>query len=415
MRSTFKVLFYLKRNEVKKNGQVPVMCRITIDGSISQFSCKTTIDPKLWDISSGRASGKSNEAIAVNRRLDAIRVGINKHYTDIFEREGYINAEKVKNAYLGLDQKRLTLLTVYKDFLEDFEKLYKSGSRSKSTYDKYLHVYDLLEDFIKYKFNRKDIALKEIQPAFITDFDFFLRMEKGHAHNTVWVFQMPLRKMITIAVNKGWLYRDPFWEYEITAEEVDRGFLSEEEIEALMDASFRRKKQEIVRDMFIFCCYTGLSFRDLKNLTTENLQTGFDGHPWIITRRQKTNVSSNVWLLDIPFQIIEKYKGTAKGDKLLPVPCYATLRSSIKDIAKECGITKDVSWHMSRHTYATQICLTNGVPMESLSKMLGHKSIKTTEIYGKILDKKVGNDMQKLSITLNNKQKKAPLRLVSAV
>lgn len=226
---------------------------------------------------------------------------------------------------------------------------------------------------------------------------------------------MPLRKMITIAVNKGWLYRDPFWEYEITAEEVDRGFLSEEEITALMDASFRRKKREVVRDMFIFCCYTGLSFRDLKNLTTENLQTGFDGHPWIITRRQKTNVSSNIWLLDVPLQIIEKYKGTAKGDKLLPVPCYETLRNSIKEIAKECGITKDVSWHMSRHTYATQICLTNGVPMESLSKMLGHKSIKTTEIYGKILDKKVGNDMQKLSITLNNKQKKTSLRLVSGM
>lgn len=391
------------------------MCRITIDGSIAQFSCKTSVDPKVWDISAGRASGRSDHAVAVNRRLDAIRVGINKHYNEIFEREGFVNAEKVKNAYLGLDQKRLTLLQVYKDFLEDFEKLEKSGSRSKSTLYKYQRTYALLEEFIRYKFNRKDIALKEIQPAFITDFDFFLRMEKGHSHNTVWVNQMPLRKMITIAVNKGWLYRDPFWEYEITNEETDRGYLSEEEIEALMNIrTFRRKKLEVVRDMFIFCCFTGLSFRDLKNLTHEKLQTGFDGHPWIITRRQKTNVASNVWLLDIPLQIIEKYKGTGKGDKLLPVPAYETLRNSIKEIARECGITRDVTWHLSRHTYATTVCLTNGVSMESLRKTMGHTSIRTTEIYGKILDKKVSHDMQKLSVTLNNKQKKTtPLRLAS--
>ncbi|MDL2255590.1 site-specific integrase [Parabacteroides sp. OttesenSCG-928-K15] len=412
MRSTFKVLFYLKRNEANKKGEVPVMCRITIDGTISQFSCKQTIDPQLWDVSAGRVSGRSDVAVAANRKLDAIRVGINKHYYDIFEREGYINAEKVKNAYLGLDQKRLTLLTIYKDFLEDFEKLYKSGSRSKATYKKYIRVYNLLEEFIKYKFNRKDIALKEIQPAFITDFDFFLRMEKGHCHNTVWVNQMPLRKMITIAVKKGWLYRDPFWEYEITNEETDRGFLTEDEIEALMNIpTFRRKKLEVVRDMFIFCCYTGLSYSDLNNLTHDNYKTAFDGHPWIITRRQKTNVSSNIWLLDIPLQIIEKYKGTTKGDKLLPVPTYDTLRTRIKDIARSCGITKDVTWHMSRHTYATQVCLNNGVSKEALQKMLGHKSITTTEIYAKILDKTVSRDMEKLSLTLQ--QRKTPLRLVS--
>lgn len=412
MRSTFKVLFYLKRNEVKKDGQVPVMCRITVDGSISQFSCKATVDPKLWDLSAGRASGRSDQAVAVNRKLDAVRVGVNKHYTEIFEREGYVSAEKVKNAYLGLDQKRLTLLQVYKDFLEDFEKLQKSGSRSKSTLYKYRRTYGLLEEFIKYKFNRKDIALKEIQPAFITDFDFFLRVEKGHAHNTVWVNQMPLRKMVTIAVNKGWLHRDPFWEYEITSEETDRGFLSEEELAALMNATFTRKKQEVVRDMFIFSCFTGFSFRDLKNLTVGNLQTGFDGHPWIITRRQKTNVSSNVWLLDVPLQIIEKYRGTAKSDKLLPVPCYETLRTQIKGIAKTCGIAREVTWHQSRHTYATTVCLTNGVSMESLRKTMGHTSIRTTEIYGKILDKKVSNDMQQLSTNL---KKSLPLGRASGM
>ena len=397
MRSTFKILFYLKRKEVNRKGEVPIMCRITINRTISQFSCKRSVDPKLWDISANRVSGRSESAIETNLVLDDIRNGLNKRYYKILEHDGYIDADKIKSAYLGLDQTQPTLLQLFRNFLSDFERLYQSGNRSLSTYYKYKRSYDLLEEFIKYKYNRKDITLNEITSSLISDFDLYMRTDKKLAHNTVWINQMPLRKMITIAINKGWLYKDPFWEYKISAEEVDRGFLSEEEIFILMNMTFKRKKREIVRDLFIFCCFTGLSYKDMTNLTTKNLQIAFDGHPWIITRRQKTNISSNIWLLDIPLKIIDKYRNTLKNEFLLPVPCYETLRTGIKSIAKECGIDKNITWHVARHTYATQICLTNGVPMESLSKMLGHKSIKTTEIYGKILDKKVSSDMEKLS------------------
>ncbi|MDR2917939.1 MAG: site-specific integrase, partial [Tannerella sp.] len=397
MRSTFKVLFYLKKNAPKKTGLVPVMCRVTIDGTISQFSCKLDIDPRLWDTAAGRAAGRSDQSVAANRLMDKIRAGITKHYQDIFEREGYVNAEKVRNAYLGLDCKLHTLLAVYGDFLNDFEKMCQSGSRSKSTLCKYRRVYTLLAEFVRRKFNRSDIALKEIQPAFITDFEFFLRMDKGCDTNTVWIYMMPLRKMITLAVNHGWLHRDPFWEYEIAPEEKDRGFLSADEIKSLMDMKFRRTKRALVRDMFIFCCFTGLSFRDLRNLTTENLQIAFDGKPWIITRRQKTGVQSNIRLLDIPLKIIEKYRGTAKGDRLLPVPTYSTARTGIKAIASECGIPKTVTWHVSRHTYATQVCLKNGMPIESISRTMGHKNISTTQIYAKVIDEKVSGDMEMLS------------------
>ena len=402
MKSTFKVLFYLKKNNPKKNGFIPVMCRITIDGTISQFSCKLDVDPKLWDTSAGRMTGRSDHSVHVNQMLDKIRVGITKHYQEIFEREGYINAEKVRNAYLGLDNKHETLLSVYSSFLQEFEKSYISGGRTRITRGKYIRVYNLLSEFIRLKFNCSDIALKELQSTFITDFEFFLKMDKRLDTNTVWHYMMPLRKMITLAINQGWLYRDPFWEYKISYEERDRGFLSKEELKSLMDMKFREKNQELVRDMFIFSAFTGLAYRDLYNLKKNNLQIAFDGHPWIITRRQKTDTASNIWLLDIPLKIIEKYEGTAKDDKLLPVPSYGRAKRWLNVIARKCGITKNVTWHIARHTYATQVCLANGVPIESLSKMMGHKNIRTTQIYAKILDEKVGNDMEALSKRLNN-------------
>lgn len=401
MRSTFKVLFYLKKNAPKKNGYVPVMCRITIDGTIAQFSCKLDVNPDLWDTQSGRASGRTTEAKETNLFLDNIRVGVNTHYREIFDKDNYVTAEKVKNAYLGLGMKHETILKVFAQHNEDFEKQV-GKMKSKSTYQKYCTVYRHLQDFIRYRYKVSDIALKELTPAFIIDFELYLRTTQECTHNTVWVYMMPLRRMITIAQNNGWLNRDPFVEYSISPEDSDRGYLTKEEIKKLMNAPIIKKKHELVRDLFIFCCFTGLSFRDLKNLTTDNLQTSFDGHEWIITKRQKTKVQSNIRLLDVALRIIEKYKGIAKDNRVFPVPSYANLRDNITLIVQACGIKKHVTWHMSRHTYATEICLTNGMPIETLSKTLGHTNISTTQIYAKITNEKVSHDMEALSHKLQD-------------
>lgn len=401
MRSTFKVLFYLKKNAPKKNGYVPVMCRITIDGTIAQFSCKLDVNPDLWDTQSGRASGRTAEAKDTNLFLDNIRVGVNTHYREIFDKDNYVTAEKVKNAYLGLGMKHETILKVFAQHNEDFEK--QVGKiKSKSTYQKYCTVYRHVQEFIRYRYNVSDIALKELTPAFIIDFELYLRANQNCTNNTVWVYMMPLRRMITIAQNNGWLSRDPFVEYSISPEDADRDYLTKEEIKKLMNAPITKKKHELVRDLFIFCCFTGLSFRDLKNLTTDNLQTSFDGHQWIITKRQKTKVQSNIRLLDVPYKIIEKYKGIAKDNKVFPVPTYANLRDNLTMIVQACEIKKHVTWHMSRHTYATEICLTNGMPIETLSKTLGHTNISTTQIYAKITNEKVSHDMEALSHKLQD-------------
>lgn len=258
-----------------------------------------------------------------------------------------------------------------------------------------------MEEFIKTCYHVSDVALKELTPAFITDFDIFLRTEKQCCNNTVWIYMMPLRRMITIAQNHGWIVRDPFVDYSISAESTDRDYLTKDEIRKLLDLKFRRKSMELVRDLYVFCCFTGLSFTDMKNLTKDNLQTSFDEKLWIMTKRQKTGVESNIMLLDIPKQIIDKYDGMAKENFLLPVPHYITACKNIKKIIGLCDIEKEITWHTSRHTMATEICLTNGVPIETLSKMLGHTNIRTTQIYAKITHEKESRDMAALSDKLS--------------
>lgn len=396
MRSTFKVLFYLKRNAPKKNGLVPVMCRVTVNGKVSQFSCKLDVEEKSWNVELGRLSGRSLVAQEGNRMLDKIRVGINKAYQEICDRDNYVTAEKVRNAFLGMGMKHETLLAVFARHNEDYAKQV-SKIKSERSYWKYRTVYNHLSEFIKQRYKVSDIALKELTPAFITDFELFLRTEKDHCTNTVWSYMMPLRRIIHMAINNGWLQRDPFYGYSITKEETKRGFLTKEEITLLINGTFKKKSYELIRDLFIFCTFTGLSWTDMYHLTKENLEISFDGHLWIKTKRQKTGTESNIRLLEVAKHIIEKYEGMAKDGKLLPVPCYPNCKNRIKVIAKRCGIEKNVTWHQSRHSYATTVCLSNDVPIETLSKMLGHRSIRTTQIYAKITAEKVSRDMEKLS------------------
>lgn len=401
MRSTFRILFYLKRNAPKSNGLVPVMCRITVNGKISQFSCKLDVDEKHWDVKTGRMTGRSVVALEANRMLDKIRVGINKAYQDICDKDNYVTAEKVRNAFLGMGMNHETLLAVFRQHNEDYAK--QVGKiKSQRSYWKYCTVYNHLSEFIRQRYKVSDIALKELAPAFITDFELFLRTEKNHCTNTIWSYMMPFKRIIYMSINNGWLQRDPFYAYSITKEETKRGFLSKEEIKMLIEGSFKKKSYELIRDLFIFCCFTGLSWTDMANLTKENLQTSFDGHLWIKTNRQKTGTETSLRLLEVPLRIIKKYEGCSEDGKLLPVPCYPNCKNGIKVIAKKCGIEKNVTWHMSRHSFATTVCLSNDMPIETLSKMLGHRSIRTTQIYAKITAEKVSNDMEKLSKALSS-------------
>lgn len=402
MKSTFSIIFYLKRQVVKKDGTVPVMGRITVDGTQAQFSCKVTANPKLWDTKGGRMTGKSMQALEVNRKLDKMRVSINKHYQEILDRDNYVTAEKVKNAFLGLEYRCQTLLKVYAQYNEDYEKLYKAGMRSWGSLRRYRCVYRHLQEFLQSRYHVNDISLKELTPAFITDFEAFLRTDKHLCENSLSVYMLPLRTMVFRAIDNGWLTRDPFHDYKVPKVETTRGFLTKEEIHLLMNAELKRKTMQLIRDLYLFCCFTGLSFADLKNLKEEHIQTFFDDSEWIMIDRQKTGVRSTIKLLDYPKSIMEKYRGLCADGRIFPVPCYSDCRGILLRMAKRCGITKHLTWHMSRHTMATEICLTNGVPIETVSSILGHKNIKTTQIYAKITKEKLNKDMDKLSLQLDH-------------
>lgn len=397
-RSTFKLLFYLKKNEPKKNGNVPVMGRITIDGTPKSFSTKLDINPNNWDLKHGRVLGKSAQALSTNLKLDNIRVRINKIYDDMLKDEGFATAQKVKLSFLGVGVMDDAILKVFKDQNEDFERMVSKGKRSQNTYNKYKTVYNHLSEFIRERYHREDMAFRELTSDFIREFDFFLRIDKECTHNTVWVYTMPVIALAELAIKKGLIRQNPFEDYEISMEETDRSYLLKEDVEKLMLLKPSKPKYELVKDLFIFSCFTGLSYIDIQKLKWSNIQSFFDGHQWIISRRKKSDVASNVRLLEIPKRIIEKYRGVTRNEYVFPVPSNATCNSHVKKLIEDAEIITEqkVTFHTARHTFATMF-LTEGVPLESLSKMMGHKNISTTQIYAKITSQKISKDMDLVS------------------
>ena len=349
MKSTFSIIFYLKRQVVKKDGTVPVMGRITVDGTQAQFSCKTTANPDLWDTKGGRMIGKSMQALEVNRKLDKMRVSISKHYQEIMDRDNFVTADKVKNAFLGLEYRCHTLMKVYFQSRDEMEKQYKAGIKSLSSFTRYRIGCAYVGEFLQSHYHVKDIALKELSLPFITDYETFLRTEKHLKINSAMVFVRNLRAMVFRAIDNEWLVKDPFRRYEYKEEETTREFLTKEEIRLLMEIPITRKKMSMVRDLFLFCCFTGLAFIDLYNLKEENIKTFFDDGEWIIIHRQKTGTEADIKLLDYPKQIMEKYRGLCEDGRVFPVPNYKSCMDSLKRLGKKCGITKPLSWHVSSH------------------------------------------------------------------
>lgn len=398
MRSTFKILFYVKRNAIKKDGTVPIFCRITINGTIAHFSCRLFVNPMQWDVKSGQTFGNDSTSRRINTELNKIRKGVSKHFDRIFTGIGPLTAERVKISYCGFDRNSRTLLQVFENHNREFAQLVKSGVRQLSSYNKYCSVFNHLKEFLYEKYKLKDIALIDIRPDFIVNFEIFLRRTKGCVNNTVYTYLNPLRRMILIARNNGWLDYNPFGDYRITMKKTDRVYLTMDEIYRIKNIQMMgyAALYGLVQDLFIFCCFTGVSYIDLKNLTTKNLKQTEKGI-WLCFERHKTGISCNIPLLDIPLGIITKYRAFMINEQLFSIPSYSTLLYAIKRIAKLCNIEKHISWHTARHTFATEICLQNGVPIETISRMLGHTDVKTTQIYARISNTVIQRDMAKLA------------------
>lgn len=406
-KSTFKILFYLRKNQVNKDGTVCIMVRVTVNAEVVQFSSKLSIEAKAWDTIRGRAAGSTLKARQLNDTLEDMRTAIRNHYREIELQEAYVTAEKVKNAFLGITTKQRTLLELFRKHNDDARQLI-GISKTLATLEKYDRCCRRLEEFLKSKYNLSDISLKEINHMFITDFESYLRIVSKCNENTTAKFIQTFRMIVLIAKNNGWITADPFANYKIRLKKVDRGYLTDQELQKIMEKSFPTKRLEQVRDIFIFSCFSGLAYIDVKNLTSDNIITSFDGSLWISTKRQKTDTSVNVPLLKIPLSIIEKYKTeNLPGGTLLPVLSNQKTNSYLKEIGDLCGIDKNLTFHLARHTFATTTTLSKGVPIETVSKMLGHTNIQTTQIYARITNEKISKDMKVLSGKLSEIEKVA--------
>lgn len=405
-RSTFKVLFYLKRQD-EKNGKVPVMGRITVNGTIAQFSCKMRVDPQLWDTKAGKAAGKSVAAQGINERLDKTKALIIKQYDKIAAADNYVTAEKVKNAYLGFGDEYRTLLSVAKEFLAEFAQRV-GKDRTPDSYEQQCINHKRIVWFLRDKYALSDIPLKEIEPSFVEDFHTYLIVTRGLASGTIIGAVTKLKQLMLYSVRKKYITYNPFTGFRCTAQYRDRGFLSEEELQRFMAAEPRRYKQRQIRDVFVFCCFTGLAYADVKKLTFDDIKTSFDGDSWIIAHRKKTGTPFHVKLLPVAMQLIEKYRPAAKDNRVFPVPSNVeNMNRALRRVTKICGIDKWISMHMSRHTFATTVTLSQGVPLETVSQMLGHTNILTTQIYAKITNEKISRDMDALTLKLGDKFKVA--------
>lgn len=396
MRSTFSVYFFAKKDKQKANGNYPIFVRITVDSVASRFNSKIDVPPTAWNAIAERAVGRSAEILKANRLLDDIKASLNTIYHDMQRRDNYVTAEKVKNEFLGHSENHDTILNLFEKHNDDVKQLV-GISKTPATYQKYEVTRRHLAAFIQRKYNLSDISIKEITPMFITDFELYLRTVGKCGANTTAKFMQFFKRIIIIARNNGMIVGDPFANYKIRLERVDRGYLSEEELKIIMKKKLASERLTQVRDLFMFSSFCGLAYSDMAALTQDNIRTSFDGKLWIITKRKKTNTPVNVPLLDIPKMILKKYESKLPNGKILPVISNQKLNAYLKEIADVCGIKKNLTFHLARHTFSTTVTLAKGVPIETVSKMLGHTNIETTQIYARITNSKIGNDMEGLS------------------
>lgn len=395
------MFFYLRKNRVAKDGTCAIMIRVTLSGDMLAFNSKLSAKPEQWDTDKGRMKATTAAGRELNLALDEMQTSLFNHYRELDRRESVVTAEKVRNAFLGFDDRKDTLLTLFNRYLANAQKL-EGISKSKATIQKYERCYRRLFDFMKKVYRISDIPLKDMKYEFIVDFESYLRRERGCCNNTAAKFVQTLRMIVIYAKNNGLIFADPFINYKIKLEAVDRGFLTMEELNIIADKEITIKRMAQVRDVFLFSCFTGLAYIDVFNLRKEHIKEGPDGKLWIMTRRHKTNTNVNVPLLAIPLEILKKYEGKLKDDKVLPVLSNQRLNSYLKELADICGIKKRITFHLARHTFATTITLANGMPMETVSKLLGHTQIKTTQIYARITNEKLRRDMATLSSQLDS-------------
>lgn len=404
-KTNFRVSFFLKKAKLLKNGEASVAMRITVDGQRVENNIRKSILTNLWNQSKERAKGTSTAAVDLNRFIEDARIRIHQIVTELQQTEAEINPLIVQQRFYGVGQVRKqerTILQVIQEHNDEAKQLIGKDF-VEITWRRYETMKRYLGELIKHKYGVDDLPLSDFTGEVIRAYEVYLKTEKDLCQNTLIRYMKALKKITNRCLANYWIQKDPFVGIKFREEPTEPEFLTLEEVDRIYNCNPGSKRLEVIRDMFLMSAFTGLAFTDVSQLTEDHIVTDNDGNKWIRKPRQKTKQMSNIPLLDVPLAIIEKYQGDKKATKkgvLLPIPCNQVMNRYLKEIATICKINKHLTMHTARHTYAT-LCLSQGVSLKNVSKMLGHASVKMTERYARVLDSSILPDMNAIRDTLN--------------
>ncbi len=393
----FKVLLYLKKSGLTKSGKAPIMGRITVGNSMAQFSSKLSCTPGLWNPRESRLDGKSREAVEINQGIEKLLLAVHTAFDSLVERKKPFDAAAVKDMYQGSLSSQISLLAMLDQYMEGLRG--RVGiDVAPTTLGTYVYTHRSLGKFIKKKFRTKDVAFGQLNEQFIREYQDFLLGEQGYAMDTVRHYLAILKKICRMAFREGISEKFHFAHYKLPKQkETTPKALSRESFEKIrdLDIPFRCPSIRLTRDLFLFACYTGTSYADVVRITNENLHKDEEGSLWLKYRRKKTDYRARIKLLPEALALLEKYKDINR-DTLLPVQSAQMVKINMKGLRVMADIKEPVTYHSGRHSFASLITLEEGVPIETISRMLGHSNIQTTQIYARVTPKKLFEDMDKL-------------------
>ena len=407
MENHISVLFYARKSKKTSKGLIPIYIRITVNGQRLDQSIQRYVSAAQWSVATGRVKGNNEQAHQVNRYLDTLTGKVLRVEREMVLDGVAINFDNFREKWVGLTEAPRMLIEIFQQHNDQMAALIKAGKDyAPATLDRYNTSRDHTQAFLQWKYGLADIDIKRLNFEFVTDLEFWLKTQRNCAHNTTMKYISNLKKIVNGCIPKGWLLKDPFLGFKTTKQEVEREALTQQELDKIHSKIFPADRLNYVKDIFLFSCYTGLAYADVKKLRRSEIGPGIDGNHWIFTSRQKTETQSRIPLLPPALAIIEKYKDYPTcydSGHVLPVLSNQKMNAYLKEIADVCGISKNLTFHIARHTFATTITLSNGVPIETVSKMLGHLNLKTTQHYAKVLDRKVSDDMALLKDRLISK------------
>lgn len=400
MRNNFRILFYTKKKQPLKNGYYPILCRITINGMACAFSTNLSVKPSKWDNVQKRVIGRSREARQINNILDEIRFSIYETYMKLRHKSEQVTPQAVKRAYLGVGEVSNGVMKFFKQHNNEFKQMV-GITRSQSTLYKYRYVHNHLQNYISERYHSADLPLNKVNVNFVRDFHRWLICNARCSINTTWLYMIAFKHIITLAVNQGEIAINPFIGYRLRSEQTHRNFLHKNEIKRLMKVEIHNSTEALVRDAFIFSCFTGLSYSDIKALKSSDIM-GEGGDMYIATQRIKTHTSLNIPISRIPTELIKRYRSSNSQSSIFPLPSNYWCNNILKRLIGRTTISKHITFHSARHTFATTVTLSEGVPIEVVSNMLGHTNIKTTQTYAKVLQCVVNSEMHRAAKNLNS-------------